>query len=280
MIQLEEAGKVPNVMSPLGDTVTLTERVESLALRYRDAKPFPYLTIDNMFSSALLDQLIDEIPPMTDAHWVHHDHEHEEKYGQRSALDLGQAGFRLTTFLHSAAFLYFLSEVTGIWRLLPDPYLQGSGYSLMPTGSKFDVHIDRNTAYETGLLRRIALIIYLNKDWQHEYGGQLELWNPEGTKCEVAIEPLFNRTAIFEVSERSYHGVPATIKAPFARSRNSFIVYYHTASTDEGKVAPHTSIYAPAHYQQNQRTVRKLVKDLMPPVLLRRLRKFRPPEVR
>ena len=33
MIQLEEAGKVPNVMSPLGDTVTLTERVESLALR-------------------------------------------------------------------------------------------------------------------------------------------------------------------------------------------------------------------------------------------------------
>ena len=88
MIQLEEAGKVPNVMSPLGDTVTLTERVESLALRYRDAKPFPYLTIDNMFSSALLDQLIAEIPPMTDAHWVHHDHEHEEKYGQRSALDI------------------------------------------------------------------------------------------------------------------------------------------------------------------------------------------------
>jgi hypothetical protein len=279
MIQLEEINKLQDVVSPLGDTVTLTENIDRLASSYRDAKPFPYLVIDNMFSNVLLDQLMDEIPPVNDDHWVHHDHEHEEKYGLRSALDLGPSGFRLTTLLHSAAFLYFLSEVTGIWRLLPDPYLQGSGYSLMPEGSKFDVHIDRNTAYETGLLRRIALIIYLNKDWKHEYGGQLELWNLEGTRCESAIEPLFNRTAIFEVSERSYHGVPAPIAAPFGRSRNSFIVYYHTAASDQGNVAPHTSIYAPARYRQKQPLLRKLIKDVMPPILLRKFRKFRPPSV-
>ncbi len=279
MVQLEEMARVQDIVSPLGDTLTLTERVENLAARFREAKPFHYLVLDNMFPHVLLEQLVEEIPPVTEDHWVHHDHEHEEKYGLRSALDLGQSGFRLTTLLHSAAFLYFLSEVTGIWRLLPDPYLQGSGYSLMPKGSKFDVHIDRNTAYETGLVRRLALIIYLNKDWKHEYGGQLELWNSEGTHCEAAIEPLFNRTAIFEVTERSYHGVPAPISAPFERSRNSFIVYFHTAATDQASVAPHTSIYAPTRYRQKQPTLRKLVKDITPPFLLRRLRKFRPPEV-
>ena len=52
----------------------------------------------------------------------------------------------------------------------------------MPQGGKFDVHADRNIAYETGLARRLSLIIYLNKAWQHEYGGQLELWNHDGNR--------------------------------------------------------------------------------------------------
>lgn len=280
MIQVQEARKADEIASPLGDIVTLTDNTESLAFNYRQAKPFPHIVLDQMFSNSLIEQLIDEIPPITDDHWVHHDHEHEEKYGLRSALDLGPGGFRLLSLLHSAAFLYFLSELTGVPRLLPDPYLQGSGYSLMPEGSKFDVHIDRNTAYETGLIRRLALIIYLNHAWRPEYGGQLELWNTDGTKCEVSIDPVFNRTAIFEVNETSYHGVPAPIAAPLGRSRNSFLVYYHTAASDQARIAPHTSIYAPVRFQTRRPTVRRLVKDLTPPMLLRQFRRFKPPTVR
>jgi hypothetical protein len=252
--------------------------VENLADIFKAAQPFPHLVIDNMFADTLLDKLVDEIPPMTDDHWVHHDDERVEKYGLRSAVELGETGVQLVAVLHSAAFLYLLSELTGIWQLLPDPYLQGGGYSLIPEGAKFDVHCDRNTAYETGLTRRLSLIIYLNKGWRHEYGGQLELWNSDGSRCEAAIEPLFNRTIIFEIGDRNYHGVPEPIAAPLRRSRDSFTVYYHTARPDGRNVSPHTSLYAPAIYRKNKSALYKVIKDVAPPILWRRFKRLKSPK--
>ena len=272
MLQVDKPKTSAGIVTLLGDQVTLTESVEHLAAIYHTAIPFPHIVIDKMLSDTLLDRLVEEIPPLREEHWVHHDDEHVEKYGLRSAVELGETGSQLVAFLHSAAFLYFLSEVTGIWQLLPDPYLQGAGYSVLPNNAKFDVHSDRNTAYETGLVRRLSLIIYLNKGWRHEYGGQLELWNADGTRCESVIEPQFNRTVLFEIAERNYHGVPASIATPNGRSRNSFQVYYHTALLTGTNIAPHTSLYAPAMYRPNRSLLHRVAKDLMPPVLLRTLR--------
>ncbi|WP_433983079.1 hypothetical protein RBB78_15595 [Tunturiibacter empetritectus] len=64
--------------------------------------------------------------------WVHHNTQNLEKLGQKSAAGLGPAGFQLVALLHSAPFLYLLSEITGIWNLLPDPYMHGAGYSIIP----------------------------------------------------------------------------------------------------------------------------------------------------
>jgi hypothetical protein len=58
--------------------------------------------------------------------------------------------------LHSATFQYFLSELPGIWNLLPDTYLQRGGYHVMPPGGHLDVHAGRNTHYMTGLTRRLT----------------------------------------------------------------------------------------------------------------------------
>lgn len=76
----------------------------------------------------------------------------------RSGVELGAAGAQLVSLVHSAAFLYLLSEITGIWQLLPDPYLQGAGYADMKRGDFFKVHSGRNIAYDTGLTRRLAMI--------------------------------------------------------------------------------------------------------------------------
>jgi hypothetical protein len=268
-----------DLASLLSDKINLSESVQILAGGYKNAKPFPHVVIDNLFSESLLDDLVQETPPIDDDFWVHHDNDHEEKYGLRSAVELGPIGFQLTAFLHSASFLYFLSELTGIWQILPDPYLQGAGYSLIPHGAKFDVHCDRNVAYETGLRRRLALIIYLNKDWRHEYGGQLELWSQDGTRCEAVVEPVFNRTIVFAVDEGCYHGVPSPINTPFRGSRKSFLLYFHTAETAGGTVVPHTSIWSPAFNAKRKAGFRGLVRDLTPPLLLRSFRKFRPPKV-
>jgi len=255
----------------------LPRDVKSLSFDYRSAAPFPHLILDNLFSEDLLDRVIGELPPLSDAHWVRHDNDHLRQFNLRSAVDLGEAGSQLVAFLHSARFLYFLSDVTGIRELLPDPYLQGAGYHMIPRGGKFDVHVDRNMAYSTGLIRRLSLLIYLNRNWKHEYGGQLELWSKDGKRPEVIIEPTFNRMTIFEITDENYHGVPAVVRCPKGHSRNCFVVYYHTAQPQDLKlVMPHTSIYGPSSYEQHKSIVRQWIKDLIPPILMRAARKLRP----
>jgi hypothetical protein len=264
-----------DIMSMLRDKITLPESMARLSHRFKTAQPYPHITIDNMFSNELLDRLIAEIPSMTEEHWVHEDDDNIKRFNLRSAVELGETGYQLTAFLHSARFLYFLSELTGIWQLLPDPYLQGGGYHMIPTGGRFEVHSDRNTAYETGLIRRLSLIIYLNKDWKHEYGGQFELWNSDGSRQEAIIEPSFNRTVIFEIADQNFHGVPKVVTCPRGRSRNSFLVYYHTAVNASVDATPHTSIYAPSFYGPKRSAIRTIMKDAMPPIILRTLKRLK-----
>jgi Rps23 Pro-64 3,4-dihydroxylase Tpa1-like proline 4-hydroxylase len=215
------------------------------------------------------------MPAINKKSWVQEDDDHLTQYNLRSAVDLGEAGYQLTALLHSASFLYLLSEVTGIWNLLPDPYLKGSGYHVIPPGGKFDIHADRNTAYESGLHRRLALIIYLNKSWKHEYGGQLELWNADASRCETVVEPIFNRTIIFQITDQNFHGVPATVDCPGGRSRNSFVAYYHTSSAaDDDSVAPHSSIYAPSFYRRPKLSVSEIARDITPPIVRRTLKRL------
>src|SRR5689334_15401281 len=118
----------------LTDASRLTVGIKSLGAAYRSAKPFPHLVFDNLFSDDLLDRVVREMLPPGEANWVRHDDEHMRQFNLRSALDLGEAGSQLVAFLHSAKFLYFLSDITGIPELLPDPYLQGAGYHLIPRG--------------------------------------------------------------------------------------------------------------------------------------------------
>lgn len=176
------------------------------------------------------------------------------------------------SYLHSANFLYLLSEITGIWNLIPDPYLHGAGYSIIPPGGVFDVHADRNYDPGTGLRRRLALIIYLNKSWKHALGGQLELWNADATRCEVTVEPEFNRMILLEIADRNYHGIPQVAESG-GRSRHSFMVYYNTAGEPANKDSGvHGSIYAPNCYNRES-AARKAARNFMPPVLFNFLRR-------
>ncbi len=75
------------------------------------------------------------------------------------------------------------------------------------------------------------LLIYLNKDWKDEYGGNLELWNSDVTKLEKSYQPLFNRCVIFETNDISYHGY-SKITVPEYITRKSVYAYYYTPLGD------------------------------------------------
>ncbi len=262
--------------SLLAGKIELPRQIEELQSSYRNAKPFPHVVIDGMFAPEVLEALLTEMAEMGADKWKRVDQDsREQTFRMKSAAQLGPAGEEFLRIIHSAAFLHFLSEITGIPRLLPDPYLLGSGYARMRRGDYFNVHSDRNVAYDTGMLRRLAMIVFLNKSWSPEYHGKLELWNHDATSCDAAIDPLFNRTAIFEVADPNYHGVPIPLACPADRARQSFLVYYHTAGAKgESDVKPHTSLFAPRSHGTNRMTLRQFAREVTPPFLVRALRKL------
>ena len=263
-------------LATLMQKINLPSSIENLRASYAGAKPFPHLVMENLFSNELLDSLLPEIENMQREQWKNIEQDSRERTQRmKSAVEIGPAGERLLSIVHSASFLYLLSEITGVWQLLPDPYLQGGGYAVMRRGDYFHVHSDRSMAYDTGMTRRLAMIVFLNKSWPRSYEGQLELWNPDAKKCDVFIDPLFNKTVLFEVAFPNYHGVPVPLACPVDRSRQSFILYFHTVGVD-GKpdVKPHTSIFAPRLHGTNRLTFRSLMREITPPVLTRALRKF------
>jgi len=276
-LKSESSSSAAELTNLLAGKVFLRTDLATLRNTYKNAKPFPHVVIDNLFADDMLERVLAEAPLMKQKQWLKVEQEGLEKIiRMRSGVELGPASSEFTALLHSAAFLYLLSEITGVWQLLPDPYLQGGGHALMKRDGYFKVHSDRNIAYETGLTRRMAMIVFLNKDWRSEYHGELELWNHAGTQCEVRIPPLFNKTVIFEVASPNFHGVPEPLACPPDRTRYSFLTYFHTVGAGP-TVAPHTSIFAPGFYRKKKSKLRVLMDELTPPLVVKAIRRLRRP---
>ncbi len=63
---------------------------------------------------------------------------------------------------------------------------------------------DFNWHNKLKLHRRINVLIYLNPDWEDEWGGFLDIASPDFTE-KKSIKPLFNRTLIFSTDDFSFH---------------------------------------------------------------------------
>jgi hypothetical protein len=133
----------------------------------------------------------------------------------------------LNEVLSEPHFLELLSDVFDIPKLLPDEELAGGGMHQTGPRGRLDVHVDFNYIPERQLHRRLNILIYFNKDWQSEWGGNLELWEKDVKFCRHSLEPIFNRCVVFETSEISFHGVTA-VRCPGDRARRSFAAYYYT----------------------------------------------------
>jgi Rps23 Pro-64 3,4-dihydroxylase Tpa1-like proline 4-hydroxylase len=85
------------------------------------------------------------------------------------------------------------------------------------------------------------MLIYLNKDWKGEYGGQIELWDSEMIRKYHSIVPIFNRCVIFNTTSKSMHGNAQPVRHPDEVSRESVALYYYTSAwshTTQFKLRP------------------------------------------
>ena len=81
----------------------------------------------------------------------------------------------MSTPVTTPEFLDLLSHVTGMPRLLTDDELVGGGIHQTGPRGHLDVHVDFNYIKERDLHRRLNILIYFNKNWQPEWGGNIGL---------------------------------------------------------------------------------------------------------
>jgi SM-20-related protein len=77
-------------------------------------------------------------------------------------------------------------------------------YTHYPPGAGYTRHVDQPRGHE---LRRVSLILYLNRHWEPSDGGVLRVFDDDGVHRD--IEPVAGRLVLF-LTERREHAVMAT----------------------------------------------------------------------
>jgi hypothetical protein len=182
--------------------------------------------LDDFIDEDALRGILGEFPDSGDKSYFDRDQERLKFQYQPHESSAGVTR-NLFAELNSQAFLGFLEELTGIDGLISDPHFEGGGLHETKRGGHLGIHADFNIHGKLKVERKLNLLIYLNEDWDPDFGGQLELWDREMKECAVRVEPVFGRAVIFNTDLDSFHGHPDPLNCPSERSRRSIATYYY-----------------------------------------------------
>lgn len=256
-----------------------SEYLKKLALEnhegYQQAKPFPHIVIDNFLPEFILDNILTEFPKAGDIDWQKFENKAEKKLANKHERNMGDHTRALLYQLNSSTFIEFLEDLTGIKGIIPDPHFEGGGLHQIEKGGYLKMHVDFNRHTKLNLDRRLNLLLYLNKEWQEDYGGYLELWDKEITKCEEKILPIFNRLVIFTTTDFTYHGHPEPLTCPEGWTRKSLALYYYTNGRPAEEISgkAHSTIFQARPGEEIQEKssgidLKTIVKKLTPPIFI------------
>lgn len=256
----------------LFDPAAMKTKGLELQEKYRSARPFPHIAIDDFVPASILDLCLAQFPSTRDPESRSFDRE-QERYKTSFNPDYLTPQVRSFFYsLNSRPFIQFLENMTGIKGLIPDPYFLGGGFHETRTGGHLDVHADFNLHKPLHLERRLNLLIYLNRGWKIEHGGGLELWDEKMENCVEQIAPEFGRCVVFSTNDTSWHGHPAPVNHPEGRPRRSIALYYYTATWTDERAGKTTQFKArPGTKDKADWRVKReeLITEYLPPVLAR-----------
>lgn len=209
---------------------------DDAASTYQSAHPYPFGVFDDFLDATAAQAAMNAFPGVKDDGWIHYVHVNEKKHGLNK-MDLIPADIQeVIKVLNSESFVRSLSNLTGIPNLMPDPSLEGGGLHQSKRGGFLNIHADFTVhPHKRHWRRRVNVLVYLNENWKPEYHGELELWTRDMKQCAQKVLPVFNRCAIFNTDEDSFHGLPEPIQCPEDMTRKSIALYYFT---EHDKVPP------------------------------------------
>lgn len=250
-----------------------------LKTKYERNRPFPHIVIDNFIENDFLNKILEEFPDLSTLKNNRSFNEHKQiKYGSIGFEDLSKNAFKLIAFLNSDIFIKYLQKITGIKEpLISDPYLSGGGYHELKNGGVLKVHADFNKHPLLDLDRRVNLLLYLNKNWDEKWGGNLELYSANNLDNPIVkVTPEFNRCVIFNTTSYTYHGNPENISCPSGLSRKSIALYYFSTGRPRNEISQnHSTMFKEVRgetFKPKPLTLSKIIKLITPPFIFNYLK--------
>jgi len=206
-----------------------------------DISPFPHTVIDNFIKAEYVPNILSEMNELTIDKSYYYGHESIEKNKYAFNKYFNKYLTDLFKEINNDEFINILEEKMGIKNLIRNNLeLHGAGvHKVLNNGflcmhTDFDGYRDANH----GLLdRQINLLLYMNKDWQTEFRGDLCLFDRNQNKITKKIMPILNRCVIF-LTPGNIHGHPSVLCLPEDNiCRQSITTYYYTKNTS-GCVTP------------------------------------------
>lgn len=210
-----------------------------LGQAYQTSDPFPHAIIDNFLDEGLANRIADDLELQDVTEWLFDPHSEQiNKWSMPILSNLTQPVAEVLHEFNSETTLKFFETLTGINDLKADQTYMGGGVHVSAPGGRLGIHADFNLHPETGLHRRLNALLFLNREWDSAWNGQLQLWDKGLTRCVRSVDPIFNRLVVFNVTDDSFHGVPDIINCPPDRRRLSLALYYYTDDRPDHEKGP------------------------------------------
>lgn len=218
----------------------LEENIDKFSSDYQNASPFELVIIDDFLSeyglksidTKKLNRTPSTMEQSSDFIFA------KSKFENPMLEEISDSLKILREELLSERFQDILKKITGK-DIFVDHQFVGGGLHQGGKGSFLEMHADF-TRHPTNKdwIREHNLLLYLNRNWKHEYGGCLDLENSNNGD-KRSIEPIENRMVIMLTKPHTVHGYKK-ISFPENYLRTSIAAY--TYSIDDGsKFIPYKS---------------------------------------
>lgn len=232
-------------------------------VEFKAATPFDHCIIDQFFLPGVAEGLELDFLDYESNKWFYYKNPIEDKKALNDWNQFPTLTYQVFSELMSPEFVKILEGLIGV-KLYVDSGLHGGGWHIHGPGGNLNPHLDYSIHPKMGKLRKLNIIVYLSSALKEEHGGHLGLYehltNENGPGDLVhEIQPMFNRAAMFDTTQNSWHGMSRPLIQPEGIYRKSLAIYYLTDAA-EGVDSRERALFAPREEQKNNQQIQDLIR--------------------
>lgn len=273
--------------------------IEAAAESYQNATPYSYLIVDNFFKPEIAELIASELLDGDKNFQKVYDNGVEKNKTISTGDDVPRFMSTIAAKYSSPQMLRFLQRVTGLKKLIGDPYYNTDYgyYHIVGPGGVLGSHVDHSHHTFLQIPHVLNIVVYMTKDWNDADGGALCLFDETGKKVMKRVPCQFNRAVIFACTPTAFHGVEPIREGAPKRRHSIYFAYYGVGQ----QTGPLTDSFPGLHKGEDNTTAKygtyfvlgfwdlfkwknrnhlrirlgNLVKLIVPPVVFVVLNKFR-----